>query len=76
MIQHYQLERFKDEVIVSAACTYTQKSYSVTVKIAEWNKYLDGVLAQNAFPDLSLGDREFLISGTSPEGWKELFDES
>jgi hypothetical protein len=31
------------------------------------------VKAREAFPELAKEDREFLISGTSPEGWKMLF---
>ena len=32
-----------------------------------------GELIQNAMPYLSADDREFLISGTTPEEWKALF---
>ena len=28
---------------------------------------------QNAFPDMSVGDREVLISGTHPACWDQLF---
>ena len=28
---------------------------------------------QNAFPDMSVGDREVLISGTHPACWDKLF---
>jgi hypothetical protein len=31
-------------------------------------------LIQNVVPHLSIEDREFLISGITPEEWKELFD--
>jgi len=30
-------------------------------------------LIQNVVPHLSIEDREFLISGITPEEWKELF---
>jgi hypothetical protein len=29
---------------------------------------------QDAFPDLSYDDREFLISGTTPEEWDAIFE--
>lgn len=32
-----------------------------------------GVLIQDAMPNLSADDREFLMTGTTPEEWKELF---
>lgn len=31
------------------------------------------MLIQNAMPDVSAEDREFLISGCTPEDWKALF---
>jgi hypothetical protein len=32
-----------------------------------------GELIQNAFPDMSMSDRELLISGTHPACWDKLF---
>jgi hypothetical protein len=34
-----------------------------------------GELIQNAFPDMSVSDRELLISGTHPACWDKLFPE-
>lgn len=31
---------------------------------------------QNAFPNLSADEREFLISGVSPDEWNEMFESS
>jgi hypothetical protein len=45
----------------------------VTVPADGLNKYHQGVHIQEAFPNLSADDREFLISGYSPEGWKLIF---
>jgi len=47
--------------------------HSVTVKMEDIQKYLKGEYIQVAFPYLSNEDREFLLSGTSPEGWKRMF---
>jgi hypothetical protein len=55
-------------------CAITGKQYSVVVT-------LEGVIAYftlrahiaDAFPELPREEREFLISGTSPEGWNKLF---
>ena len=30
---------------------------------------------QEAFPDMKPEDREFIVSGISPEGWKRCFDD-
>jgi hypothetical protein len=37
--------------------------------------YTGGMLAQRAFPGLSLAEREFLISGCTPACWDSIFPE-
>lgn len=61
-------------VRLTGHCVVTGKSYSVMVSEASAVAYY--VKHENvakAFPELSPAEREFLISGTSPEGWKRLF---
>lgn len=41
-------------------------------QLARWRA---GGLIQDVMPDLSDEDREFLISGATPEEWKEAFGE-
>lgn len=40
-----------------------------------WVRGDDTRFVQDAFPHLSADDREFLVSGTIPEEWDELFPE-
>ena len=40
-------------------------------QIARWQK---GELIQNAMPQLSVDEREFLISGLLPEEWYKAFE--
>jgi len=40
----------------------------------QYTEYLSGTLAQLAFPHLSADDREFLITGITPEEWREHID--
>lgn len=54
-------------------CVVTGKEQRVTVKAQDLFRYRQGSYVQEAFPYLNKGDREFLISGTSDEGWKQLF---
>lgn len=61
--------------IYTGRCMATGKTYSVTVPAAQLFKYRQGAKIQEAFPDMPEGDREFLISGYSPEGWKQIFGE-
>lgn len=39
-------------------------------QIEDWK---NGTLIQNAMPNLSADDREFLLTGTTPEEWKSIF---
>ena len=59
-------------VVVSGKCLVTGKDYSITANIHHLLAWKEGIHAQTAFPYMSAGDREFLISGTSPEGWDKL----
>lgn len=58
---------------IKRPCVVTGEPYSVSVRRTDWNEWKGGKLAQLAFPYLSREDREFIISGTSPQGWEELF---
>lgn len=54
-------------------CVKTGKEVSVTVPAEGLFKFRQGEYIQNAFPELSTDDREFLISGLSKEGWDLAF---
>jgi hypothetical protein len=63
-------------VRLSGPCVITGKLFSVVVSHAGAHNYFNGCsLAREAFPELSKEEREFLISGVSPEGWQQLFKE-
>lgn len=63
-----------DKTIVSRNCKMTGEPYSVTVLTKELNTWrFKGKLIQDAMPNTSADDREFLISGYSPKGWEMLF---
>lgn len=36
----------------------------------------NGMLIQNAMPNLSVDDREFIMTGTTPEEWDAAFSEA
>lgn len=57
----------------TGTCVFTKKPYSVTVKAEELHAYRYGAYMQDAFVSLSAGDREFLMSGISPDGWTQTF---
>jgi hypothetical protein len=59
----------------SGPCVVTGKLFSVVVSQQGAHNYFEeNALAQDAFPELSHEEREFLISGVSPEGWRQLFN--
>lgn len=40
---------------------------------AELDRHLDGELAHKIWPQMTPPDREFLISGVTPQEWNEAF---
>jgi hypothetical protein len=60
---------------VSRKCVITGKLYAVTVEKKGFLLWQSGSLIQTALPSISSEDREFLISGTSPEGWTQMYGE-
>ncbi len=58
---------------ITGKCVMTGQEHSVEVPAQEFYDYTHGKLAQEAMSSVSADDREFLISGTSPQGWKRLF---
>lgn len=58
--------------VVKGPCLVTGKDYTTPpVPIDAVEAYRDGKgYAQDLFPMLTDFEREFLISGTSPEGWE------
>jgi hypothetical protein len=60
-------------VRLSGPCVVTGKEYSLVVTLEGVIAYFAlGAHIAEAFPELAREEREFLISGTSPEGWKQL----
>ena len=62
-------------VQVKGNCVVTNKPHSIIVYSDELDKWLTGMyLIQNALTtDVSAEDREFLMTGISPEGWETIF---
>ena len=61
-------------VRLTGPCVVTGLEHSVVVSREGALAYFQrGVKARDAFPKLPKEEREFLISGTSPDGWRKLF---
>ena len=54
-------------------CVITKKQHSVVVKGPELYAYRRGAKMQDAMRSVNSSDREFLMTGISPEGWDRIF---
>ena len=65
------------KMIVERQSIVSGKVYEMDINITEEQlfNFINGKsgLAQDAFPDLSIDEREFIISGIHPDEWNELF---
>jgi hypothetical protein len=53
-----------------------ERTIDLPVTTDQLNAYMyEGILLQNAFPDLTPDQREFILTGTTPEEWGEAFSE-
>lgn len=60
-------------VTITGMCRRCEVNYAVTVQHDDYLKYYEGgALIQNAFPYLSVDDRELLISDLCGECWKTI----
>jgi hypothetical protein len=50
-----------------------QNSHYIDVKMVDMAAYEDGALIQDAFPYLTTGQRELMLTGISDEIWDDMF---
>lgn len=60
-------------ITITKPCVKTGEEHSVTVPEDGFLRWKAGELIQNAMPNVSVEDREFLVSGFSPKGWDMVF---
>ena len=60
---------------VVMTCTFCRKFHLVEVDLEQLEAWRNGELIQNAMPDLTLIEREQLISGLCPKCQTEIFGE-
>ena len=73
------IEREREVMImrtnVAMTCTFCRKFHLVEVDLEQLEAWRNGELIQNAMPDLTLTEREQLISGLCPKCQAEIFGE-
>lgn len=52
------------------------RPFTVQVKLADMNRWLNGELVQVAFPYLSADEREVCMTGIDSVAWDEMFAET
>lgn len=58
---------------IECVCPFCGKTHYVRVPADGWYAYVNGALAQDAFPTLSATKREQLISNICPDCQEEIF---
>lgn len=66
-------ERPDGTTLVEGKCGFTAEPHSVVVPSAALRRWREGEHIQRAMPEVPAEDREFLISGISPAGWRRMF---
>jgi len=60
-------------VTITGVCPFCGKEWSIAVSALDFAIWQAGELIQKAFPYLSAGERELLISGMCADCQKEIF---
>ncbi len=60
-------------VYMTSPRTGVQNSRDIDVTPEQWRKWRHGTNIQNVMPNLSPEDREFLMTGYTPEDWAAIF---
>ena len=62
----------RHDYVFTGPCKITHKDHIVVVPANELYAYRQGEYIQKAMKSVSADDREFLMTGYSPEGWKQI----
>jgi len=62
--------------VYTSPCMVCQRSEHVHIQKDQFDRWQNGEMIQNVFPELTEDERELLISGTHSECWDSMFEES
>ena len=57
---------------INTVCPRCKKEYPLTVPTKNYQKWIDGMAIQNAFPYMSIDDRERIKTGYCPPCWDKF----
>ncbi len=58
----------------TSQATGIERTMEIKVTQEQLNAWEDGTLIQDAMPELNEDEREFLISGMTPQEWEHIFE--
>lgn len=62
------------KIAIEVRCQFCGAINQVAVFEADYDRWIDGALVQNAFPYLTADERELLVSGLCLDCQKDVFD--
>lgn len=62
-------------MLITRTSMFTRKVHTLDIPVTQeqLDKWNSGVLIQNAMPNLTVDQREFLMTGVTKEEWDEAF---
>ena len=63
-------------VTKTSAMTGKTSSMQIDVTVEQINAWKGGTMIQNAMPNLTPDEREFLMTGATPDEWEKAFSDS
>lgn len=61
-------------MLITRICPFTGKQNSMDINVTndQLDRWMSGELVQNAMPDLTADEREFIMTGITPEMWDKM----
>ena len=54
--------------------TGVKRTLNLNITYTQLNSWISGTLAQNAFPNITADEREFIMTGVTGEEWDDTFN--
>ena len=61
------------EITKTSKLTGNENTMNINVTAEQLSAWTNGVLIQDAMPNLTPDEREFLMTGSTPDEWKRAF---
>jgi len=63
------------KIVKTSQLTGNTHTMSIDVTIAQLDAWANGALIQNAMPNLTADEREFIMTGITPDEWDAAFED-